>query len=232
MISLIGGISMKRFMKKIFSVLISMVVCFFGSVNFVLASGENKVEILKDGTVLHYISTDMLSEAKNRYYGYEHDLIVYRARESRYSHIRTLAGALGILGYVGLSFATRGTSYQNSSLVLFGKILLASLAAAGVIFSDYLSWQNDKYFQVAYESVPQATAYLRSRSNVIYSQLETASAILDDAQSASDHFKNGLVVVLRPSGAKDQLLSTGVWDANELEQDGRLRDLKDHWKNN
>ena len=216
-------------MRKIFSVIMGVFVCFWGSMGFISALGEDKVEVLKDGTVLHYISTEKLDEAIFKYKAYERDIRRCRVRGSRRVGIRVFAGTAGLLGYLGLSLATSGTSSQDSSVVLLGKAIIISLAAAGVIYPDYRDWQGNRTFQIDHESVPEAIAYFNSRSNFSVSiALLNARIDLEANLDTSDRFSNGFVVVLRPIGAKDQLLPTGVWGINELTQDGRLDTLKSH----
>ena len=215
-------------MRKIFSVIMGVFICFWGSIGSILALGENKVEIFKDGTVLHYISTERLDEAISKYKTYEKDVHSYRERVNGHVGVRIFAGAAGFLGYLGLSLATRGTSWQDSSIVLFGKIIIVSLAAAGVIYPDYRDWQENRAYQTAYGDIPEAIAYFNSHSNLsIYASLTGVKIV---SGQDPDRFNNGAVVVLRPFDAKDQILSTGVWDVNELEKDGRLHTLKDHLK--
>lgn len=224
---MMGGI----LMRKIFSVITGIIVCFWGSIGSILALGEDKIEILRDGTVLHYIPTEKLNEAISRYHTCEYDIHHYRARESGRVCTRILAGALGLLGYLGLSLATRSTSWKNSPIVVLGKIAIVSLASSGVVYPDYRNWQESKAFQVAYEKEPQATAYFNSRSNFsVCIALTNARIDLETNRDTSNRFGSGFVVVLRPAGTKDQFLPTGVWGINELMHDGRLSTLKNHLK--
>lgn len=225
--SMMGGI----LMRKIFSVIMGIFVCFWGSIGSILALGEDKIEVLRDGTVLHYISTEKLNEAISKYHTCEYDIQHYRAQERGRVGTQMLAGALGLLGYLGLSFATRGTSWQDSSIVLLGKIIIVSLASAGVVYPEYRYWREGRAFQDTYEETPQAMAYFNSGSDSsVSAALTNAYADLETNRDTSNRFGSGFVVVLRPAGTKDQFLPTGVWGVNELTQDGRLSTLKNHLK--
>lgn len=206
-------------MRKLFSILLSVFVVFWsGLTSSVLAVNEFKV--LKDGTIIQYVPADQISDTITSYQDYERDIHNYTVMKKFHMHKRVLSGALGILGYIGFSFVTHAIFSEDSSLALFGKILIASLTAAGIVYPDYCDWKLTGQFNSAYADSPQAIAYLKLYDgSKISSELE---------RIAREKRSKNVVIVMRPTNAKDQILSTGVWDEEALTQNNKINELENY----
>lgn len=232
-------------MKKFLALFLGSIVCFFGSVRLTRAAGDNKIEVLTDGTVLHYVSTEKIPETIGLYSNYEQEISSHRfqplvqpvnhfisdvlsffggSREiSPSTSTKVASGVLGALVYTLSSYLI-----SDTSTALLGKFVAVFLAAFGILYPDYCDWRAGKNFVSSHVDEPQAAAYFKSKIDwSIAAQLQQVYETIQAEANGHADYDGGLVIILRPFNKKSGIgYNTGVWGVAALQRTGGIDTFK------
>ncbi|MGN1041139.1 MAG: hypothetical protein ACI4PJ_00165 [Acutalibacteraceae bacterium] len=210
-------------MKKIFHSFLASLIFVFSGLNIVVAGGVNKTDVLSDGTVLRYVSSDKIPELAQEYKELAQEISESKLSSVQDISIRMFSGILGTLGYVVSS-----NVFADPSVILGTKAISLLFGVVGFLYPDYHEYKINQKLINSHET-KDAKQYIRMHEfSNIRGQL-TAFCRDKDYDDGKQAYESGLVVVLRPSHKqkkRDGLrgLHSGVYSQKSMDEGG-YRDL-------
>ena len=180
-------------MKISFHSFLASLIFVFSGLSTVVAGGVDKTEVLPDGTVLRYVSSDKIPELVREY-----DELAQKISESKLSSvqdisIRMFSGILCTLGYV-----LSGDVFADPSVILGSKAISLLFGVAGFLYPDYYSYRANQKLIDSHSDM-DAKQYIRiNEFSNIRGQL-CAFCRDNNCDDGKQAYESGLVVVLRPS---------------------------------
>ena len=120
-------------MKKVFSYFLASLICVFSGLS-TFAGGKDGKEILADGTIVYFISTENMKDFREKYEKRHQELIESRWTTAQNLSVRGFAVGLASLAY---HFASK---INNPTLNILGK----ALSVVGGLVSFFYPDVRDK----------------------------------------------------------------------------------------
>lgn len=182
-------------MKNFFSCFLASLICVFSGLGVVLAGGVNKTEVLSDGTVLRYVSSDKIPELVQEYDKLAQEISENKLSNTQNIGIRTVSGVLGVLGYVFSS-----NIFTDPAWVLGGKIVSLVSGVIGFLYPDYHEYKTNQKLINNYKT-EDAKQYIRMHefSNIRGQLWAFCREREYDSDYLKQEYESGLVIILRPA---------------------------------
>ncbi len=194
-------------MKRFISLFLSLVLL-LGISPRTLAAGINRVEVLSDGTVLRYVSTDRIEEARR--------MLVNRINENRERKFSTCGNICmkAASAAAGALLCLAASNIKNK--YARGGIMLATaiIALAVFFYPEYISYDVN---QVENHKIQSRLYYdFADSADHYYPKREGLNGLLDCLDQCINYnfdvYKDtGIIIVERPDWVQNIHLSSGIY---------------------